>query len=208
MVISSSNSYAHGIVTPTHTKHICYYHSPMIYAWDWANEYRDENDLKGFKGGLWTLFLKKLRIWDRLAAERVDVAIANSRNVADRISKYYRMKADVLYPPVDVERFKINKKNEDYFLIVSTLSPYKKIDVAVNVFNKIKRKLVVIGDGPQRPYLESIAGKYIEILGFKSDEVVKEYLENCKALIFPGEEDFGIVPVEAMACGKPVLAYS
>jgi glycosyltransferase involved in cell wall biosynthesis len=207
VVITSSNSYAHGIVTNTNTEHISYYHSPMRYAWDWTNEYRDENDLKGIKGALWTMFLKKLRLWDRLAAERPDTVLANSKNVAERIKKYYRRDSKVIYPPVDLKRFKLNKKSEDYFLIVSTLTPYKKVDLAVKLFNKLRRRLVIIGDGPQKDYLKGIAGKYVEILGFKDDEVVKEYLENCRALIFPGEEDFGITPVEAMACGKPVLAF-
>ncbi|MBU1992128.1 MAG: glycosyltransferase [Patescibacteria group bacterium] len=207
VVISSSNAFAHGIVTPTHTKHICYYHSPMRYAWDWTNEYRDENHMTGFKGGLWTMFLKKLRMWDRLAAERPDIVIANSENVAKRIWKYYRREADVIYPPVDVRNFRLNEKHEDYFLIVSTLSPYKRVDLAVQLFNKIKKKLIVIGDGSEKKNLQEMAGRTVEILGHKSDDVVKEYVENCKALIFPGEEDFGITPVEAQACGKPVLAY-
>lgn len=207
VVISSSNSYAHGVVTSTHTKHICYYHSPMRYAWDWTNEYREENDLNGIKGAIWSMFLKRLRMWDLVASARPDTVIANSKNVAGRVWKYYRRRADILYPPVDVERFKVRRKHEDFFLVVSTLSPYKKIDLAVNLFNKIKQKLVIIGDGAQKNYLDKIAGPTVEILGFKSDEVTKEYMENCKAFIFPGEEDFGIAPVEAMACGKPVLAY-
>lgn len=207
IVISSSNAFVHGIITPVKTKHICYYHSPMRYAWDWTNEYRDEQDFSAIISGLWTVFLNKLRMWDRLAAERPDIVIANSKNVAKRIEKYYRQNPKIIYPPVNVDRFKPNPKDEGYFLIVSTLSPYKRVDIAVELFNKLRKKLVIIGDGSQKRDLQRLAGEHVEILGFKSDEVVKEYMENCKALIFPGEEDFGIVPVEAMACGKPVLAY-
>lgn len=207
LVISSSTAFSHGILTPIHTKHICYCHSPMRYAWDWANEYQDENKLKGFKSLFYAPLIKYLREWDYLAADRPDCYIANSRNVHGRLKKYYRLDSDVIYPPVDVDKFRVNEKHSGFFLIVSTLTPYKKIDLAVQMFNKIGRRLVIIGDGPQRSYLESIAGDNIEFLGFKDDEVVAEYMKNCRAFIFPGEEDFGMTPVEAMACGKPVLAY-
>jgi len=207
LVISSNTAFSHGILTPLKTKHICYCHSPMRYAWDWTNEYREENRISGLKTLLYAPLMKYLRKWDFLAADRADAYIANSRNVKNRIKKYYRMDSEVIYPPVDIDRFKISKENSGYFLIVSTLTPYKKVDLAVQLFNKIGRRLVVIGDGPQRDYLENIAGDNIDFLGFKDDETVTEYMMNCRALIFPGEEDFGITPVEAMACGKPVLAF-
>ncbi len=207
LVLSSSTAFSHGILTPLKTKHLCYCHSPMRYAWDWSNEYREENKIKGLKAMLYAPLIKYLREWDFLAADRADAYIANSRNVRNRISKYYKQDSEVIYPPVDIDRFKISKSNSGYFLIVSTLTPYKKIDLAVQLFNKIGRKLVVIGDGPQREYLENIAGDNIDFLGFKDDDTVTEYMMNCRALIFPGEEDFGITPVEAMACGKPVLAF-
>lgn len=207
LVISSSSAYAHGIVTPLATKHICYCHSPMRYAWDWTHEYRDENNLKGLKSLVYMPLIKYLREWDFVAADRPDVYISNSRNVQKRLKKYYKVNSDIIYPPVDTERFRIGKEHSGYFLIISTLTPYKKIDLAVQMFNKIGRKLVIIGEGSHRNYLESIAGDNIDFLGFKDDETVKEYLQNCRAFIFPGEEDFGITPVEAMACGKPVLAF-
>jgi len=207
VVISSSGAYSHGIITPLETKHICYCHSPMRYAWDYSNEYKQENNIKGLKAFVYAPLMKYLREWDMLAADRPTKYLSNSRHVQKRVSKYYKMDSDIVYPPVETEKFRAKEENSNYFLIVSTLTPYKKIDLAVQLFNKIGRKLVVIGDGPQREYLESIAGDNIDFLGFKDDETVKEYMGNCRALIFPGEEDFGITPVEAMACGKPVLAY-
>lgn len=207
LVISSSGAFSHGIITPVNTKHLCYCHSPMRYAWDWANEYREEHGIRGLKALFYAPLIKYLREWDYLASDRVTSYVANSRNVQKRLKKYYRATSDVIYPPVDVDRFRANDKHSNYFLIVSTLTPYKRIDLAVQLFNKIGRQLIIIGDGPQRADLESIAGDNIDFLGFKDDETVKEYMENCRALIFPGEEDFGITPVEAMACGKPVLAF-
>lgn len=207
LVISSNTAFAHGIITNVKTKHLCYCHSPMRYAWDWSNEYRQENNLTGLKGILYAPLIKYLREWDRIASDRPDEYLANSANVQRRLKKYYAADSDILYPPVDVERFRAGENKENYFLIVSTLTPYKKIDLAVQLFNKIGRKLVIIGEGPQRKYLENIAGENIEFLGFKDDKTVKEYMENCRALIFPGEEDFGITPVEAMASGRPVLAF-
>ncbi len=207
LVISSSSAFMHGIIVPLETLHLCYCHSPMRYAWDWSNEYFEENEISGFKKIIYRNLVKYLREWDYLAADRPDMYLANSNNVKKRIKKYFRQNSEIVYPPVDTERFRAKGKNEDFFLIVSTLSPYKKIDLAVQMFNKIGRRLVIIGDGAQREYLEMIAGENIDFLGFKNDNVVKDYLESCRALIFPGEEDFGISAVEAMACGKPVLAF-
>lgn len=207
LVLSSSNAYAHGVITSIDTRHVCYCHSPMRYSWDWTNEYKKENNFSGFKAVLLSKLLKYLRIWDQVSADRPDLYIANSHTIKKRIQKYYRKESTVVFPPVDTKRFKPSEKNEGYFLIVSTLTPYKKIDLAIQLFNKIGRKLVIIGEGPQRNYLERIAAENIDFLGFKDDEAVVEYMENCRALIFPGEEDFGITPVEAMAAGKPVLAY-
>ncbi len=207
VVISSSNAYAHGIVTNLDTAHICYYHSPMRYAWDYTHKYLKEQNLGAIGELLASRMLHKVRQWDYMAADRVDVPLANSKHVANRVRKYYRQEAEVVYPPVDIKRFEPHEKHEGYFLIVSTLTPYKKIDLAVELFNRLGKRLVIIGDGKDRSRLERMAAENIDFLGFKDDEVVKEYLENCRAFIFPGEEDFGIAPIEAMACGKPVLAY-
>jgi len=207
IVLSSNSAYAHGIITNTDTKHICYCHSPMRYAWDWTHEYMKEQNLGRIKRGLAGYLLNKVRMWDQIAADRADEYIANSRTVQGRLRKYYRTDAPIVYPPVDLSRFKAGRKHQNYFLIVSTLTPYKKIDLAVKLFNKINKQLLIIGDGPQREYLQSISGPNIQFLGFKSDRETAEYFMNCRAFVFPGEEDFGITPVEAMACGKPVLAY-
>ncbi len=207
LVVSSSAAYSHGLIVPLDTKHICYCHSPMRYAWDHASEYLEENRVSGWKKILYALLMKNLREWDQVAAQRPDKYLANSQAVALRLKKYYKVDSSVVFPPVDVHKFKVTEENSDYFLIVSTLTPYKKIDLAVQLFNKIGRRLVIIGDGPHRSYLEAIAADNIDFLGFKEDEEVREYMQNCRALLFPGEDDFGIAPVEAMACGKPVLAY-
>ena len=207
VVLSSSQSYAHGILTPQRTKHISYCHSPTRYLWDYTHQYMEDHGYKGVT----KLFILKLmnyvRRWDFLASDRPDLYIANSHNVARRIQKYYKRESEVIYPPVDVERFEVSRESEDYFLIVSQLSPYKRVDLAVQLFNKLGKRLMIIGAGPQESYLRGIAGPSVEILGSKSDEEVAMYMKYCRALIFPGEDDFGIVPIEAMACGKPVLAY-
>ncbi len=207
LIISSSNAYAHGILTPSDSTHICYCHSPMRYAWDYTHKYADEQK----SGMVKKFFINKLmhgvRFWDQVAGDRPDKYLANSQHIRKRILKYYRQESELLYPPVEVERFKTKGKHENYFLIVSTLTPYKKIDLAVQLFNKTGKRLVVIGGGNQYEYLKSIAGPTVDILGRKDDETVKAYLESCRAYILPAEEDFGISPVEAMACGKPVLAF-
>jgi glycosyltransferase involved in cell wall biosynthesis len=206
VVISSSNSFAKGVVTKPKTVHISYCHAPMTFVWDVFYSYI----LDQKKGGVTNFFIKLishyLRQWDRQAADRVDFFIANSKTTQARIKKFYRRDSEVIYPPVDVDKFIPTATYKDYFLIVSQLTPYKKIDVAVKAFNRMGKKLVVIGDGQQREYLQKIAGENIEILGFLSDQKVIEYMQNCRAFIFPGNDDFGIAPVEAMAAGKPVLA--
>ena len=132
LVISSSSAFSHGIITPVGTKHLCYCHSPMRYAWDWTNEYREENSIRGAKLLFYAPLMKYLREWDRLAAKKSTTYVANSRNVQKRLRKYYRLDSDVIYPPVDTDRFRSSDKHSNYFLIVSTLTPYKKIDLAQN----------------------------------------------------------------------------
>ncbi len=207
LVISSSSAFAHGILTDTETLHVSYCHTPMRFAWDYTHEYLSDRWFNPLKRWLARRTLEKIRVWDKIAADRPDVYLANSRHVSQRISKYYRLQSEVLYPPVEVGKFEVSGNDEGYFLILSTLAAYKKIDLAVNLFNKTGKRLLIIGEGPERSFLESIAGKNVEILGRLSEEDCKKHLENCHALVFPSEEDFGISMIEALACGKPVLAY-
>jgi len=207
LVISSSSAFAHGIITPLRTRNICYCHSPARFLWDYSQEYLQENKITGIKKLFVNSLLKDLRIWNQLSAKRVDRFLANSATVQKRIQKYYRTTAEVVHPPVEVSKIRMSGHHENYFLIVSQLTNYKRIDLAISVFNKLRRRLVVVGDGPQRDFLESIAGDTIEFLGWRSDAEIAELLKNCRGFIFPGEDDFGIAPVEAMAAGKPVLAF-
>ena len=208
LVISSSSAFAHGIVPDLKNRHICYCHSPARFLWDYSHEYLRENKIGGLKKILLNAKLKDLRIWNRLSARRVDRFLANSKTVQRRIRKYYRADSDVVHPPVEVNKIRIGTNHENYFLIVSQLTGYKKIELAISVFNKLRRRLVIVGDGPRRDFLESIAGPTIEFLGWRSDAEVRELLGNCRGFLFPGEDDFGIAPVEAMAAGKPVLAFN
>lgn len=211
VVLSSSSAFAHGVLTGTETKHVCYCHSPARYLWDQTFDVQDQQAKRGILGPLKSLFgpgvFHKLRKWDYMSGSRADVLLANARTVQKRTKKFWNQESELVFPPVRTSIFTPQKENEGYFLIVSALSPYKNIDLAVKVFTKLKKhKLVIIGDGAERRRLTEMAGPNVELLGRKSDEVVKQYLQNCRGLLFPGEDDFGIVPVEAMACGKPVLA--
>jgi len=207
LVISSNNSFAGGIITPADTIHISYCHSPTRYLWDAFHTYITEQRLNRFSRWLLNGLLHNLRIWDKLSSGRVDKYIANSQYVQQRIRKYYRKDAVVIYPPVDTELIKPQTKHADYFLVVSRLTAYKRIDLAIEACNDLRLPLVIIGEGEELLRLRKLAGFSVEFLGWQSDRNKIEYLRNCRAVIFPGEEDFGIVPVEAMAAGKPVIAY-
>lgn len=208
IVLSSSSSVAKGVITPPDTMHICYCHSPMRYGWEFSHEYAGKMaGANKLKSKVLSYFLTGIRLWDNCSADRVDYFIANSENVARRIWKHYRREAVVIHPPVRCKLFKPSDINEDYFLILSRLQEYKKIDIAIEAFNKNGLPLVIIGDGPDREKLEKMANSNIKFLGRQPDDVIKEYYAKCKAFIFPGEEDFGITPLEAQASGRPVIAY-
>ena len=211
IVISSSSSFAKGIITKPKTTHICYCHTPTRFLWDWHLNYLKENKIRGIKKILILPILHYMRMWDKSASERVDYFIANSKNTARRIKKFYGANSEVIYPPCDMGESKSSNKKKnrtgDYFLIVSRLSPYKKIDIAVEAFNKLDLPLVIIGDGQDRKRLENMAEKNIKFLGFQNKEKLAEYYQDCQAFIFPGEDDFGITAIEAMSYGKPVLAF-
>lgn len=206
IVISSSNSFSKGAITKPQALHICYCHAPSTFIWNSFHSYRKQQRKGGFGNFMILLLAHYLRHWDRQAADRVDYYIANSKLTQSRIKKYYRKDSVVIYPPVDVDRLKPTKEHEDYFLIVSQLTQYKNIDIAIEAFNKLGLPLVIIGDGPERKRLQKLASPNVEIKGFLDDETTVQYYQNCRAFIFAGSDDFGIAPVEAMAAGKPVLA--
>lgn len=204
LIISISHCVAKGIIPMPDSFHLSYCLTPMRYVWDMERDYFGEK--KGYKRPI----LHYLRLWDVSSSQRVDQFFAISRHVQQRIKKYYRRDSIVIYPPVDCDFFKPSYEPtpaEDYFLMVTALAPYKRVDIAIEAFNRLGRKLIIIGDGQLLSPLKKIAKKNIEFMGWKKDEEVREYYQRCQAVIFPGEEDFGIVPLEAQACGKPIIAY-
>ena len=208
LVISSSWAVAKGALTHSGQLHICYCHTPMRYAWDLTHDYLRQNGLdRGLKGLAGRAVMHYLRLWDLSTANRVDHFVANSHYVARRISRTYRRESRVIYPPVEVHRFSVQPDKENYFLFVSRLVPYKRLDLVVEAFRKLRLPLVVIGDGPERRRLERHAPDNVLFLGWLSDQEVQRHMEGARALIFAADEDFGIVPVEAQACGTPVIAY-
>jgi len=206
LIISSESGPAKGVITSPSSLHICYCHSPMRYLWDMYHDYREP-------AGLLTRYLMPflthyLRIWDQNSANRVDYFIVNSHFVRKRVKKVYRRGAEVIYPPVSVEDFSYCREKSDYYLMLGQLTHYKRADLAVDAFTELTdKKLIVIGEGELLESLKKRGLPNVEFLGRQPFNVLKGYLESAKALIFPGMEDFGIVPVEALACGTPVIAY-
>lgn len=207
LVISSESGIAKGVITKPETCHICYCHSPMRYLWNMYFDYLKNEKMGFFKKNTIRLFFNYLRVWDLCASFRVDYFISNSENVRKRVFKYYNRESKVIFPPVSLDRFEYSNKKKDFYLIVSQLVSYKRIDIAVDAFNILNKKLIIIGDGPEKKRLEKRAGKNIRFLGWQDDEVLKKYYSEAKAFIFPGEEDFGITSVEAQASGTPVIGY-
>src|SRR5690606_30921976 len=207
LVISSSSSIAKGVLTHQDQLHICYCHSPMRYAWDLYHEYLESANLtKGIKGVYARYVLNKIRIWDVMNSNRVDHFVANSHYIAQRIKKVYRRESDVIYPPVDVNFFEFQKEKEDFYFTASRMVPYKNIEQIVRAFNEMpNKKLIVAGEGPDFEKIKKLARENIDLVGFISNEELKNYMKNCKAFVFAALEDFGIVPVEAQACGTPVI---
>ncbi|WP_027482713.1 glycosyltransferase family 4 protein [Deinococcus pimensis] len=208
VIVSSSHAVSKGVLVGAGQLHLSYVHSPIRYAWDLYHQYLRESGLqRGPKGLLAQLVLHYVRIWDSTTANRVDVFLANSRYVAGRVWRTYRRPARVLYPPVDVDRFDPTRPREDFYLTLSRMVPYKKIDLIVETFTRLGRPLVVIGDGPDRAKVEALAGPNVILLGRQPDEVVADLMSRCRAFVFAADEDFGITPVEAQAAGAPVVAY-
>jgi glycosyltransferase involved in cell wall biosynthesis len=197
------------VITGPDQLHISYIHSPIRYAWDLQFQYLKEANLqKGIKSFITKVILHYIRLWDIRTSNNVDYMIANSRFISKRIKKVYRRNSVVIHPPVNVEAFTLNKDKEDYYLTASRMVPYKKMDLIVEAFSKMPdKKLVVIGSGPDFSKIQSKAGSNIELLGYQSFNNLKKYMQNAKAFVFAAEEDFGITPVEAQACGTPVIAY-
>jgi len=212
VVVSDSSSYAKGIITGPETLHICYMHTPMRYAWDDCQKYTRDFYFPRFVKRLIPFAMNYIRLWDKISADRVDVFIANSNFVARRIKKYYNKDAVVINPPVDTNKFSItcdaqNMQSKKYFLMVGRLITYKRHDIAIKAFNKLGLELKIIGRGPEMERLKKISKPNIEFLGRVDDENLKKYYTQCQAFIFPQEEDFGIVAIEALASGKPLIAY-
>lgn len=210
VVISSSYAVAKGVLTGPDQLHISYVHSPIRYAWDLQHAYLREARLdRGLKGAVARALLHYIRLWDVRTAHGVDRFVANSQFIARRIRKVYRRDADVIYPPVDTEAFTPEENKENFYLTASRLVPYKRIPLIAQAFASMpERKLVVIGDGPEMPAVRAQAGENVTVLGYQPEAVLRDHMRRARAFVFAAEEDFGITPVEAQACGTPVIAYA
>lgn len=208
LVISNKSGFAHAVITPPDTVHICYCLTPTRWLWQYES-YRQREGIGRVTNALLQPILTWQRMYDRLAADRVDHFIAISREVQARIRKFYRRESTIIHPPVDTRRFTPgNEPPGDYFLVVSRLIPYKRVDLAVEACTRLNLPLIVVGEGRDRPALERMAGPNVRFLGRVSTREIVRLMQGCRAFLFPGLEDFGIAPVEAMACGRPVIAYA
>lgn len=206
LVISSSSAFAKGVITRPGTVHICYCHTPMRFGWN-AEGYAEREEWSPLVRTVLPVVTERLRQWDLKTAHRPSVYLANSSVVAERIQRNYSRSSRVVFPPVELDRVRMTGEQGEYFLVVSRLVPYKRIDLAVQTFTHLGKPLMVVGDGPARSALERIAGPSVKFLGRLPDAEVARHFATCKGVIFPGEEDFGIVPLEANAAGKPVIAF-
>lgn len=210
LVLASSSSCAKGVIVSPKSAFVAYIHTPMRYAWDLYFDYKKRSN--PIVGKFMEMQIPKIRLWDYVSAQRIDATVANSKYIARRIKRFWNRNSQVIYPPVDTERLKPSGlPAEDFYVVFSRFVPYKRIDLAISACGELGRKLVVIGGGSQEKELKELAAGYknasIEFTGRISDQQVQEYLQKCRALIFCAEEDFGIIPVEAQACGRPVIAY-
>ena len=209
LILSSSSCVSKGVITGPDQVHICMCYTPVRYAWDLQHQYLQEAGLtRGLKSWLARIILHYIRLWDLRTVNNVDHFIAISEYIERRIKKYYRRESTVIYPPVDVDKFVLCEQKEDYYLTASRMVPYKKIKLIVEAFNQMPdKKLVVIGDGPEFAKTKAIARENVTMMGYQPYEVLKEKMQHAKAFVFAAEEDFGITPIEAQACGTPVIAY-
>ncbi len=206
-LLSITSAFAHGVRVPTGASHICYCLTPARFLWSY-DEYVERERIGRLPRTALPLFVDRLRRWDRRAADRVTAFVSISTQVRERIAKYYQRDSTIVYPPVEVERFHVCDTHDDYFLILSRLVPYKRIDLAVQAFNQLGLPLVIAGDGRDRARLQEMAKANVKFLGRVSDDDSRDLLARCRAFLFPGEEDFGITPLEANACGRPVIAFA
>jgi glycosyltransferase involved in cell wall biosynthesis len=210
IVLSSSHAFARSCLTNSQQLHISYLHTPIRYAWDMYHEYLAQQKRGlGVKNAMLRCVLHYIRNWDRSTADRPDVYIANSGYVRNRIKKTYNREAHVVYPPVDVHRMKVEPSKDDFFLAAGRLVPYKRFDLVVEAMKHLpNERLVLIGDGPEMKKIKSLAGSNVEVMGYQSDEVMHDHMRRAKAFVFAAIEDFGIMPVEAQACGTPVIGIN
>jgi glycosyltransferase involved in cell wall biosynthesis len=206
LILSSSSAYAKGVIPPPGARHICYCHTPMRFAWR-TDAYVERESIGGLQAAILPIMLTYVRLWDAATTPRVDRFIANSRVVADRIARYYGRTATVIPPPVDLPPYAPQPPG-DYYLAGGRLVPYKRLDLAVRAFNALRLPLKIFGEGRDRAALEAIAGPTVEFLGYVGEGERRALFAGCRAFVFPGEEDFGITPLEAMAAGRPVIAYA
>lgn len=207
LVISNKSGFCHGIVTEPETLHVCYCLTPTRYVWRY-HQYAKQENISAPARAVLPPFISYLRQWDRVAADRVDHFIAISEEVRRRIAKVYQRDAAIIYPPVDTSRFDISNQVDDYYLLVGRLVPYRNIDILIQAFNKMGRPLLITGSGRDRERLEALAGPTVQFLGYVPDAELPDLFARCRAFMWPGEEDFGIAPVQAMASGRPVIAYA
>ncbi len=206
LILSSSSAFAKGVIPGPGTRHVCYCHTPMRFAWR-TDSYVERENIGGFGRITLSILLTYVRLWDAMASARVDTFVANSREVAGRIQRYYRREAAVVPPPVDLPPYQAVPQ-EDFYVAGGRLIPYKRLDLAVQAFTALRLPLKIFGDGRDRARLKAMAGPNIEFLGFISEEQRRDLFARCQGFVFPGEEDFGITPLEAMAAGRPVIAFA
>lgn len=209
LVVSSSHAFAKGVLTGPGQLHICYCHTPIRYAWDFQHQYLRQSKLdRGVKGMLARLILHYIRLWDVRTAAGVDTFVANSSYIANRIRKVYGRSSVVIHPPVDTDAFSVETRKDDYYLAASRFVPYKRMDLILSAFRSMTdRRLIVVGDGPELERVKHLATPNVELLGYQPGEVLKSLMQRARGFVFAAEEDFGIMPVEAQACGTPVLCY-
>ena len=207
VILSSASAFGKGAIAPPRAVHICYCHTPTRYLWSDANTYLSEMGVSGITKGVLDIILNRIRMWDQLAAQRVDYFIANSRFIQERIRRYYNRQSTVMYPPVDVQNYPQLPERKPYYVLLSRLRPYKRVDLAIKAFNRLGMRLVIAGDGEERSKLAKLAGPTITFAGDVTEQEKKKLFAGAQGFINPQEEDFGITAVEAMAAGTPVIAF-